>query len=613
MFPLAALFTILLCSTSAFHVSASPHNKHKSKNESSLPGNVHVYASKIAPGAYISYKQTYICETTPGVRSFSGYINIPSSQLDGFGGRTEYNASMFFWYFESRNKPKSAPLSLYLGGGPGTSSLMGATIENGPCYINGDSNSTTLNPWSWNNKVNMLYVDQPVQTGFSFDKKVPSMLDLLTGLITPANGSTLSNGTSVYGLLPSQDGTSVANTTDNAAHILWKFSQIWLQEFREHKSSDDRVSIWGNSYGGHWVPAAVEHFQSQNEKIQNGRLNGICAKKIRLDTLGVTNGCVDLAIEGQYYPEFAFNNTYGFQAYSEDVYKDAKNNFTKPGGCRDMVDKCHVLAKESDPHNVGTNDTVNKACADASMYCFESVQGAYELSGRNVFDLALEKPAIFPPDYIVGYLNQGWVQNHLGVPLNFSLSSDNTPKTYFGLTGDVFKVTIDTINRVAQRGTKIALVFGDRDYRCNWLGGEAISLAMSYPAAPQFRAAGYQYIGTNSNARAGVVRQHDKVSFSRVFDAGHAVGAYQPEAVSEIFDRVMFDGEVATGREHTANNTKFTSTGPASSFHMKNTAPKSPKNECYLWLAYLTCTKEELAALANGTAVVENFILKSIM
>lgn len=32
---------------------------------------------------------------------------------------------------------------------------MGLLQENGPCFIGNDSNSTYLNPWSWNNEVNM--------------------------------------------------------------------------------------------------------------------------------------------------------------------------------------------------------------------------------------------------------------------------------------------------------------------------------------------------------------------------------------------------------------------------------------------------------------------------
>ena len=58
---------------------------------------------------------------------------------------------------------------LWLNGGPGGSSMMGLLEENGPCMIAADSAGAVPNPWSWNNEVNMLYVDQPAQVGFSYD------------------------------------------------------------------------------------------------------------------------------------------------------------------------------------------------------------------------------------------------------------------------------------------------------------------------------------------------------------------------------------------------------------------------------------------------------------
>lgn len=42
-----------------------------------------------------------------------------------------------------------------------------------------DSNSTESNPWAWNEHVNMLYVDQPVGTGFSYDALINGTKDLL--------------------------------------------------------------------------------------------------------------------------------------------------------------------------------------------------------------------------------------------------------------------------------------------------------------------------------------------------------------------------------------------------------------------------------------------------
>ncbi|ORX94028.1 Alpha/Beta hydrolase protein [Clohesyomyces aquaticus] len=578
----------------------------------SSPNGSHSIDSKVAPGASISYKQTSICETTPGVRGFSGYVHLPSSLTSSFGGLAEYNASIFFWYFESRNNPKTSPLSLYLGGGPGATSMTGVTNENGPCTVNPNSNSTTLNPWSWNNNVNMLYIDQPVQVGFSYDELVPSILDLLTGKIKANNGSQTSNTTTVAGILPSQNPQAAVNTTTNSAKMLWQFAQVWLQEFPEYETSDDRISIWANSYGGHWGPGSMAHFQTQNSKIQNGTLDGIRAKHLNLDTLGLTNACIDSRIEAPFYPEMAFNNTYGFQAIPENIYQEARNNMTKKGGCMDLLDQCRALGKVSDPDNVGNNDTVNAACGLATGYCFEFVQGAYTaVSGRSAFDMSRNPISSVPHEYITGFLNQEWVQQDLGVPLNFSAGAPHIVNTFFGVTGDPFKVTIESINQVAQGGVKVALVFGDRDYRCNWLGGEAISLAMTYSSAPSFRAAGYESITTNSTYAGGVVRQHNKVSFSRVFEAGHAVGAFQPETVSKIFDRAMLNKDVATGSKCTAGNKSYSSTGPASSFGIKNVLPPMPENECYMWDTVFTCTPEEIQAFANGTAGFEDFVLVS--
>ena len=54
-----------------------------------------------------------VCETTPGVNSYSGYIDLAP------------NVHTFFWFFESRSDPANDPLTLWLNGGPGSDSLIG--------------------------------------------------------------------------------------------------------------------------------------------------------------------------------------------------------------------------------------------------------------------------------------------------------------------------------------------------------------------------------------------------------------------------------------------------------------------------------------------------------
>ncbi|KAL8718871.1 MAG: hypothetical protein Q9225_004040 [Loekoesia sp. 1 TL-2023] len=67
-------------------------------------------------GVQIRYKQPGlegVCETTPGVNSYSGYVDLAP------------DAHTFFWFFEARHNPAEAPLTLWLNGGPGSDSLIG--------------------------------------------------------------------------------------------------------------------------------------------------------------------------------------------------------------------------------------------------------------------------------------------------------------------------------------------------------------------------------------------------------------------------------------------------------------------------------------------------------
>jgi hypothetical protein len=135
---------------------------------------------------------------------------------------------------------------------------------------------------------------------------------------------------------------------------------------------------------------------------------------------------------------------------------------------------------------------------------------------------------------------------------------------------------------------------------------------MEHPSSSSFRAAGYEALTTNDSYQGGVVRQHNGISFSRIFEAGHAVGAYQPETVSKIFDRVMFNKDVATGEQDVAAGGDYSSSGSESSFDIKDELPDSPASECYVWDIPITCTEEEIAALADGTAVVDNYIVTGV-
>jgi hypothetical protein len=79
----------------------------------------------------------------------------------------------------------------------------------------------------------MLYIDQPTQTGFSYDILTNGTLDQFTSTISIADfsdGIPESNNTFLVGTFPSQNQNSTANTTTNGAEAVWHFAQAWLQE-----------------------------------------------------------------------------------------------------------------------------------------------------------------------------------------------------------------------------------------------------------------------------------------------------------------------------------------------------------------------------------------------
>ena len=196
--------------------------------------------------------------------------------------------------------------------------MMGLLEENGPCFVGADSKSTYLNPWSWNNEVNMLYLDQPSQVGFSYD--VPTNCSISTAgddpeylpLPDPLTDIPKTNLTYFIGTVGSQNINRTANSTAHAAHALWHFAQTWFFEFPYYQPADDRISLWAESYGGHYGPAFFRFFQQQNEKIANGSSSEKGAKYIHLDTLGIVNGLIDMVIQGEAYIQFPYNNVRKF-------------------------------------------------------------------------------------------------------------------------------------------------------------------------------------------------------------------------------------------------------------------------------------------------------------
>lgn len=506
--------------------------------------------------------------------------------------------------------------------------------ENGPCFVNPDSNSTVLNKWSWNNDVNMLYIDQPVQVGFSYDVLRNGTLNQLTqnwDMSPWKDGVPKANNTLGVGTFSSMDMTKTANTTAKAGRALWHFLQIWLNEFPKYKPRNNRVSLWTESYGGHYGPEFFRFFQEQNKKLSkrpnkngnenchgNGNENGHGTGKqhyqpIYLDTLGIVNGCIDMLRQTIYFPQMAFNNSYGIQIYNRTIYDQQINTFKKPGGCKDKIERCRRLASAGDPNMYGNNATVNKACIEANDICRYVIEAAfYNYNTRSNNDIRNFFPDPFPPNYYIGYLNQHWVQAALGVPLNYSFAVRSVYDS-FQTTGDAARGSsagyLADIGALLDSGIKVTMLYGDRDYTCNWYGGEAVSLNIPYPRQHKSRRAGYAKLQTNESYVGGLVRQHGNFSFTRVYQSGHEVPAYQPETAYQIFHRSMFNRDITTGRLSTVDNPEYSTDGLDYIWDVRDSIPNPQPPLCYILNMVNTCTEDQIQSVRNGSAVIKDFVL----
>lgn len=83
--------------------------------------------------------------------SYSGYLTV----------NEEYHSNLFFWYFKAKVNPETAPLVLWLQGGPGASSLFGLFTENGPFSVT-KKMKLVKRPYSWHLNHHLIYIDNPV-------------------------------------------------------------------------------------------------------------------------------------------------------------------------------------------------------------------------------------------------------------------------------------------------------------------------------------------------------------------------------------------------------------------------------------------------------------------
>lgn len=184
-----------------------------------------------------------------GIVSHSGYFTVNET----------YNSNLFFWFFRKNGSDwQNASLLLWLQGGPGASSLIGLFNENGPFMYT--KTGLQLRNISWTNDYNVLYIDQPVGTGFSFT-------DFPSGYI---------------------------NTQEEVAEHLYEALIQFFQLFPE--LSRNEFYITGESYAGKYIPAiSYKIHRMKMANLTNINLKGLFMISALTD--GLMNGLAEFCFQ----------------------------------------------------------------------------------------------------------------------------------------------------------------------------------------------------------------------------------------------------------------------------------------------------------------------------
>ncbi|KAI0464778.1 carboxypeptidase C prc1 [Komagataella kurtzmanii] len=394
-------------------------------------------------------------------KQYSGYLDVEAD-----------DKHFFYWFFESRNDPQNDPIILWLNGGPGCSSLTGLFFELGSSRIN-EKLKPIFNPYSWNGNASIIYLDQPVNVGFSYSS------------------------------------SSVSNTVV-AGEDVYAFLQLFFQHFPEYQTNDFHIA--GESYAGHYIPVFADEILSQKNRNFN------------LTSVLIGNGLTDPLTQYRYYEPMACGEGGAPSVLPAD---ECENMLVTQDKCLSLIQACY------DSQSAFTCAPAAIYCNNAQMGPYQRTgKNVYDIrkecDGGSLCYKDLE--------FIDTYLNQKFVQDALGAEVDTYESCNFDINRNFLFAGDWMKPYHEHVSSLLNKGLPVLIYAGDKDFICNWLGNRAWTNALPWVDADGFEKAEVQDWLVNGK-KAGEFKNYSNFTYLRVYDAGHMAPYDQPENSHEMVNR----------------------------------------------------------------------------
>ena len=413
-------------------------------------------------------------------------------------------AEMFYFLFRSRAPASdSSPVVLWMTGGPGCSSEIALFGENGPYVVNADAATLRVSEFGWDAVSNLVYVDQPIGTGFS------------------------------YSTDPADDVHDEKRVADDMLQFLSEFADT----HPEFAGRDFFVT--GESYAGHYVPA-VAYRVFREQQLGNG-------PTFTLRGLAIGNGLTMPEIQYGAYADYAL----GMDLVSEEAASNARALVPE---CQAKIARCGGSAGPVGP--AGESAKKRALCTDAVAFCQQIPGMLLDAAGDvNVYDV--RKPCVVPGlcynfSAVASFLNLPSTRAALGVarPETPSWRSCDD-KVHADMMADWMRDLEPVIPPMLEAGVRVMVYAGEDDFICNWVGNRRWVRAMPWSGAAAFVATRAEPFVVDG-VTGGEVIEAGALAFVKMSQSGHMVPMDQPKNALAMLDRfvrgVPIAGEPWTGR-----------------------------------------------------------------
>ncbi|ETS76923.1 hypothetical protein PFICI_10797 [Pestalotiopsis fici W106-1] len=423
-----------------------------------------------------------------GRTGFSGYVD------------TEDDRHMYFWGFPSENNPQVDPVILWLTGGPGASGVTFRLFDElGPCLY-AENGTTIANEYSWHSNATMIFIDQPINVGYSYS------------------------------------GQQVSTLRDSTTDLL-NFLVGFMDGFPEYAKQPFYIA--GESYGGSYVPALASRIYDR-QKISNHD-----QVKINLQGILIGNGLFNDVLQRRGFYELACVQEFGAPGKKFLNASDCDEMLVHSQRCEDLS----ILCKESD------GDTV--VCGASNSFCRKHIVGMIDRTGRSPYDIRQHcyeddegGELCMPPSTLHEWLNTTEVRRQLHVddaasyiPLNYDLEQA------FGNNGEIGYPSDFLLNNLLDKHQLRTLIYvGNRDWYCNAPGTRYLADSLAWHGQAAFRALPYAEMflepqHAESRSTWGFHKKHEQLSFFEIDDAGHLAPKDKPRETREMVFR-WINGEL---------------------------------------------------------------------